>query len=90
MALTEAHHASLRARLATAADYGQEVCATALSPCSQDLAYWICRIANRYADDTNAPLSQIQRELRRVEHLWRACMEVERLEFGELPVDVVR
>lgn len=74
--------AQLRRRLAAAADYGQEVCAWALSPCSRDLAWWICRIGNCFAYADGVPASQLQREVKRAEHLWRACMEVEILESG--------
>lgn len=70
---------ALRARLAAAADYGQEVCAAALSPCARDLAWWLCRIGNAHAE---VPADRLQRELTRAERLWRACMEVELLESG--------
>ena len=83
-------HAALRLRLAAAATYGEEVCAWALSPCSRDLAWWICRIARHYADDRRAPLTAIEREIVRVENLWRACMEVEILESGRWPAEVAR
>jgi hypothetical protein len=73
----------LRARLAAAADYGHEVCSRALSPCSRDLAWWLCRIGDAYAHAADVPLDRLQRELTRAEHLWRACMEIERLESGE-------
>jgi hypothetical protein len=87
-AVLKTRHAELRWRLAAAADYGEALCANALSPCSRDLAWWICRISNHYANDTEAPLARIQRELTRAEHLWRACTEVEFLESGQWPVEV--
>ena len=55
-AIAKARHAKLRSRLAAAADYAQDLCASALSPCSRDLAWWICRIGNRYADNTEVPV----------------------------------
>lgn len=78
----------LRGRLAAAAEYGQEVCSWALSPCSRDLAWWICRIGNFFAYAEGVPVSQLQREVTRAEHLWRACMEVEHLESGALRGEV--
>ena len=34
------------------------------------------------------PVRRIERELTRAEHLWRACMEIERLESGNWSVEV--
>jgi len=90
LAPPDGRHAALRLRLAAAATYGEEVCAWALSPCSRDLAWWICRIARHYADDRHAPLAAIEREIVRVENLWRACMEVETLESGQWPAGVAQ
>src|SRR5690606_4000930 len=82
--LTEKRKAAqLRARLAAAADYGHEVCSRALSPCARDLAWWLCRIGNAFAETDDTSVERLQRELTRAEHLWRACMEIEHLESGE-------
>lgn len=65
--------AQLRSRLDAAADYGRQHIADTRSPCSRDLCWYLVRLAE--CDDDALP-----REVKAAEALWRAAMEVERLE----------
>lgn len=65
--------ARLRARLDAAADYGREKIAATQSPCARDLCWYLCRLAD-------APDEALPREVKAAETLWKAAMEVERLE----------
>lgn len=67
--------ARLRARLAAAADYGRERIADTQSPCARDLCWYLIRLAERDIAD-----EQVKREVKTAEALWRAALEVERLE----------
>jgi len=67
--------ADLRARLAAAADYGRQKIADTRSACSRDLCWYLIQLA-----DADVPADRLPREVRTAEHLWRAAMEVERLE----------
>jgi hypothetical protein len=65
----------LRARLNAAADWGREKIAHTRSPCSRDLAWYLIQLAEHTPDDSLA------REVKAAEALWRAAMEVERIEL---------
>lgn len=65
--------AKLRARINAAADWGRTHIADTRSPCSRDLAWMLIRLAE--CDDDALP-----REVKAAETLWRAALEVERLE----------
>lgn len=65
----------LRARIDAAADHGREKIAATRSPCARDLCWYLVRLAD--CDDEALP-----REVKAAETLWRAALEVERLEGG--------
>jgi hypothetical protein len=65
--------AQLRLRLNAAADYGREHLVRTRSPCSRDLTWHLIQLAD--CDD-----EQLARNVKAAEALWRAAMEVERLE----------
>lgn len=65
----------LRSRIAAAADWGREHIVTSRSPCSRDLAWHLIQL-----DSADLPDEQVAREVKAAEALWRAAMEVERLE----------
>lgn len=67
--------ARLRARLAAAADFGRARIADTASPCARDLAWLLIRL-----DAFDLGPADLEREVRAAEHLWRALLEVERLE----------
>ena len=64
----------LRARLDAAADYARERLPNTATPLGRDLTWLIIRLAETTPDDALA------REVKAAEALWRAAMEVERLE----------
>lgn len=66
----------LRARLDAAADYARERIASTRSPCSRDLNWFLIRLAETTPDDA------LPREVKAAETLWKAALEVERLEAG--------
>lgn len=66
--------AQLRARLDAAADYARERLPDADSPCSRDVLWLIIQLA-KYTPDEALP-----REVKAAETLWRAALEVERIE----------
>lgn len=66
--------ARLRARIDAAADYARERIAGTQSPCSRDLTWMIIRLAETTPDEA------LPREVKAAETLWRAAMEVERLD----------
>jgi hypothetical protein len=68
--------AQLRSRINAAADYARSKIADTASPCARDLCWFLCRLAE--CDDDALP-----REVKAAEALWRAALEVERLEAGE-------
>lgn len=68
--------ARLRARLDSAADYARQQIPDAPTPCAQDLMRYIIELANHTPDEA------LPREVKAAEALWRAAMEVERLEGG--------
>lgn len=71
--------AQLRSRLAVAADYGREKVAQTRSPCARDLCWFLIRLA-----ESDVPDERLAREVKTAEALWRAAMEVERLDsWGE-------
>lgn len=63
----------LRARLDSAADYGREKIAATRSPCARDLCWYLIQL--EACDDDALP-----RQVKAAESLWRAAMEVERLD----------
>lgn len=65
--------AKLRARINAAADWGRAKIADTRSPCSRDLAWFLIQLAE-------CPDEALPREVKAAEALWRAAMEVERLE----------
>lgn len=65
----------LRSRLASAADYGREKIADTLSPCARDLCWYLVRLSEQNSTD-----EQLPREVKAAEALWRAAMEIERIE----------
>ena len=69
--------AQLRSRLDAAADYARQHIADTRSPCGRDLNWLIIQIANHTPDEA------LPREVKAVEALWRAAMEVERIEGRE-------
>lgn len=69
--------AQLRLRLNAAADYGREHLVRTRSPCSRDLTWYLIQLAD-CGDE------QLPRNVKAAEALWRAAMEVERLDtWGE-------
>jgi hypothetical protein len=81
----------LRLRLAAAADWGREnlrlrlaaaadqKIAQTRSPCARDLNWYLIQLAESEIEDERLP-----REVKTAEALWRAAMEVERLDaWGE-------
>lgn len=68
----------LRARMAAAADYGREKIADTRSPCARDLCWYLIRLA-----DADIPDHALPRAVKTAETLWRAALEVERMEASE-------
>ena len=66
--------ATLRARLDAAADYAREKIPDATSPCSQDLLRTLIELAKHTPDEA------LPREVKAAETLWKAALEVERIE----------
>jgi hypothetical protein len=69
--------AQLRLRIDAAADWAREKIAATRSPCARDLTWYLIQLAD-CGDD------QLPRNVKTAEALWRAAMEVERLDaWGE-------
>lgn len=60
-----------------AADYARQHIAATRSPCSRDLCWYLVQLAEHTPDDA------LPREVKAAETLWRAAMEMERIEGRE-------
>lgn len=65
--------AQLRSRLAAAAEHGRAKIAETRSPCARDLCWYLIQLAE-------CPDEALPRNVKAATALWRAAMEVERLD----------